>query len=55
MAPMPVIDYVVVHELVHVSVKNHGKSFWAKVKTIIPDFKSKVEWLDIHGHLLNIE
>jgi predicted metal-dependent hydrolase len=54
MAPVPVIDYVVVHELVHLLEKNHGRAFWAKVKAIMPDYKQKIEWLDINGHLLRI-
>jgi len=31
MTPLPVIDYVVAHELVHLEEKNHTKSFWNKV------------------------
>ncbi len=54
MAPPPVIDYVVVHELVHLKEKNHGKTFWAKVSALMPDYKQKIEWLKINGHLLNI-
>jgi len=54
MAPVPVIDYVVVHELVHLLEKNHGKAFWAKVKSIMPDYKQKIEWLDVNGQLLNL-
>ena len=52
MAPMQVIDYVVVHELVHLQVKNHSKDFWAKVKALMPDFKQHREWLAKNGHLL---
>jgi len=54
MAPMPVIDYVVVHELVHLNEKNHSKSFWDKVKTILPDYKQQVQWLRINGHMLRL-
>lgn len=54
MAPIPVIDYVVVHELVHLSEKNHGKVYWAKLRAIMPDYKQKIEWLDKNGHLLRI-
>jgi len=55
MAPVPVIDYVTVHELVHLQVKNHSKKFWAKVAVIMPDYKQKIEWLEKNGHLLNLK
>ena len=54
LAPMPVIDYVVVHELVHLNVKNHSKKFWSRVGVIMPDYQQKIEWLEKYGHLLNL-
>jgi predicted metal-dependent hydrolase len=54
MAPMPVIDYVVVHELVHLIEKNHSKSFWNKVRLLLPDYKKQREWLKKNGYLLKI-
>jgi predicted metal-dependent hydrolase len=55
MAPLAVIDYVVVHELVHLQEKNHSKSFWGKVKAIMPDYKQQIAWLKANGHLLTLE
>ena len=54
MAPLPVVDYVVVHELVHLVHRNHSKRFWAKVKSILPDFRQREDWMDEHGHLLHL-
>ncbi|MBN1536534.1 MAG: M48 family metallopeptidase [Anaerolineales bacterium] len=54
MAPLTVIDYVVVHELVHLRHKNHSKAFWAEVKALMPDYKNKRSWLKENGRLLNI-
>ncbi|MDM7987323.1 MAG: M48 family metallopeptidase, partial [Smithella sp.] len=54
MAPVPVIDYVVVHELVHILEKNHGKAFWKKVRAIMPDYQQKIRWLEVNGHILKI-
>ncbi len=34
MAPIDVIDYVVLHELVHTRIHNHSREFWAKVASI---------------------
>ncbi len=54
MAPLPVIDYVVVHELVHIVEKNHSKDFWSKVKIIMPDYENYDGWLKKNGHTLRI-
>ncbi|MDE1901967.1 MAG: M48 family metallopeptidase [Alphaproteobacteria bacterium] len=40
-APLPVIDYVVVHELAHITHKNHGPRFWACVERAVPDWKMR--------------
>ena len=31
MAPARVVDYVVIHELMHLKQKNHSRKFWAEV------------------------
>ena len=54
MAPLPVIDYVVIHELVHTQERNHGKGFWDKVGMILPDFQKRKDWLDANGRLLTL-
>lgn len=55
MAPLRVIDYVVVHELVHLTERNHSKKFWDRLKIIRPDYKKSRRWLKGNGHLLVIE
>lgn len=35
-----IIEYVIVHELCHLSQMNHSKNFWKLVEQIIPDYKS---------------
>ena len=54
MAPLPVIDYVVVHELVHLVEKNHSKEFWKKVKLLMPDYEKHKNWLKEYGYLLTL-
>ena len=44
--PMELIDYIVVHELCHIFHMNHDRSFWRKIGSIIPDYKSKVKMLE---------
>jgi hypothetical protein len=35
---LPVIDYVVVHELSHLRVMDHSPQFWETVRTVVPDY-----------------
>jgi len=44
-APDHVIEYVVVHELVHTKIKNHSKTFYAHLEKYLPDYKSSRHWL----------
>lgn len=41
MLPLPVLDYVVVHEMAHLKVLNHSPRFWALVEQIMPDYKAR--------------
>jgi predicted metal-dependent hydrolase len=55
MAPLEVIDYVIVHELVHLRIRNHSKDFWDSVAQIMPDFKQRRKWIKDHGHRLRLD
>ncbi len=52
MAPLPVLDYVVVHELCHLLHMDHSALFWADVGRVFPDYKTCRQWLKTYGHLL---
>jgi len=43
--PIEVADYIVVHELVHLKIKNHSKEFWQKVGEIYPNYRQAKRWL----------
>lgn len=45
MAPIEIIDYVVVHEMCHLHHMNHDRSFWRKVGSILTDYKKREEYL----------
>ncbi|QGU00341.1 hypothetical protein SYNTR_1747 [Candidatus Syntrophocurvum alkaliphilum] len=49
MAPSPVIDYIVVHEMAHLVHLNHSKEFWNLVESILPDYKERRKWLRNNG------
>lgn len=54
MAPEPIIDHVVVHELCHLHHFDHSPQFWQKVYAIIPDYKDRHHWLKQHGYSLEL-
>ena len=52
MAPQRVVDYVIVHELMHLKQRNHSHKFWAEVAQLTSDYKQDELWLKKNGHLL---
>jgi predicted metal-dependent hydrolase len=51
-APPAVLEYVVVHELCHIQIRNHSPQFWALVADHLPDYKTPHHWLKQHGNRL---
>lgn len=49
MAPLPVFDYLIVHELVHLEFPNHSRQFWDKVSSICPNYEEHERWLKKNG------
>lgn len=54
MTPITVINYVVIHELVHTKEKHHQDAFWRKVRLYTPAYKQHSKWLDLNKHLLSV-
>lgn len=52
LAPPPILDYVVVHELAHRRELNHSPRFWALVAAHCPDYRARQDWLKEHGAAL---
>jgi predicted metal-dependent hydrolase len=55
MAPLEVVDYVVVHELSHLVHHNHSPRFWGLVAAFIPDYHKRRKWLREHGNFLTLD
>lgn len=54
MAPLEVVDYIVIHELAHLKVMNHSRQFWEVVETYCPEYQKHRDWLKKHGPGLNL-
>ncbi|MZQ86963.1 DUF45 domain-containing protein [Paenibacillus sp. 5J-6] len=54
MAPIEVIDYVIIHELCHLTHMNHDRSFWRRVGSMMPDYKEKEEFLARYGQAMTL-
>ena len=54
LAPLPVIDYVVVHELAHTLEHNHAKPFWQLVQAMQPEYSQHRAWLKANGRFLTL-
>ena len=54
LAPEPVVDYLVIHEVCHLRHHNHSREFWALVASLCPDYKRLRRWLKENGHTLQL-
>jgi len=52
LAPEPVVDYLVAHEVSHLRQPNHSPAFWALVERLCPDYRRQRAWLNARGRLL---
>ena len=50
MAPPYIIDYVIVHELMHIKEKNHSAAFWKLIEAVMPEYKIPRRWLKDNNH-----
>ena len=50
--PDELIDYTILHELVHTRVKNHGKWFWKELENLAGDAKGLDKRLNAYRHFL---
>jgi predicted metal-dependent hydrolase len=54
LAPEPVLDYVVEHEVCHLEVMDHSPRFWALLAARVPDYKRQSAWLRRYGSTLHL-
>lgn len=47
--PPTIVDYIIVHELAHLAVPNHGPRFWRTVARAMPEYEARRAWLAEQG------
>lgn len=47
--PPSIVEYVIVHELVHLHESNHTPEFWTRVERTMPDYEQRKGWLAEYG------
>jgi predicted metal-dependent hydrolase len=52
LAPEPVLDYVVWHEVCHLDIRDHSPRFWALVESRYPGWREQRDWLRRYGATL---
>ena len=55
LAPEPVLNYVVWHEVCHLDVMDHSPRFWALLAQRCPDYREQTRWLRRYGATLVLE
>ena len=55
MAPLSIVDYIIVHELCHLHHPNHSNAFWNEVDKALPDYRKRRDWLRTKGTGLEID
>ena len=54
LAPAPVLDYVVEHEVCHLEVMDHSPRFWHLLAARVPDWREHSTWLRRYGATLHL-
>jgi len=52
--PRPMIEYMAVHEMIHLIQPNHNRDFWDRVERIIPDWSDRKSWLAKNGAIYDL-
>lgn len=53
--PMDALEYVIVHEMVHLLYHNHDEDYWQQLHKVMPDYERRKEWLAKNGDQFAIQ
>ena len=52
-APKGAIDYVILHEICHLKIRNHSHHFWNFLNKFMSQYEKQKKWLEINGHRIS--
>jgi predicted metal-dependent hydrolase len=55
LAPPEILDYVVEHEVAHLTYMDHSPRFWALLESRVPDWRTHARWLKRYGGTLSLD
>jgi hypothetical protein len=53
-APPEVVDYVIIHELIHLREMDHSRKFWELVSNADPDYRRHRKWLSDYARVIKV-
>lgn len=48
-APKGAIDYVILHEICHLKIRNHSHHFWELMQKLMPNYEESRKWLEVNS------
>jgi predicted metal-dependent hydrolase len=54
LAPEPILDYVVEHEVAHLEILDHSPRFWRRLASRCPEYREHERWLRVNGAALRL-
>ena len=54
LAPEAILEYVIEHEVAHLSVHDHSDRFWKLLESRCPDYREHERWLRLNGQTLRL-
>lgn len=51
-APTTVIDYIIIHELCHLKIREHSFRYWNLVRKFMPRYEDKIAWLKANSRVI---
>jgi len=55
LAPTFVLEYIVIHEAVHLAIPDHSLKFWLTVRSLCPEAERAKQWLCANSHRLLVD